>query len=60
MSSFENIPWFSFSFFTLLSVFLWFSQAATAPNLEGMVLCMVIPFVDCMCLVTFASGWSCG
>lgn len=30
--------------------------AATLPKLEGIVLCMVVPYVDCMCLVTLA-GW---
>ena len=28
---------------------------ATSPKLEVMILCMVIPYVDCVCLVTFAA-----
>lgn len=30
---------------------------ATFPKLEGMVLCVIIPCVDCVCLVTLA-GWA--
>ena len=30
---------------------------ATFPKLEGMVLCVIIPCVDCVCLVTLA-GWT--
>lgn len=29
-----------------------------SPKLEGMILCMVVPWVDCMCLVTLGRcGW---
>lgn len=46
------------SHFARLSVvyFRELGRTDTSPNLEGMVLCMAISCVDCMCLVTLA-GW---
>lgn len=43
-----------FPYFAWLSVFLWIRRKITSPKHKGMVLCIVVLCVDCVCLVTVA------